>query len=180
MAKSWSGLRKTLEEDYLCEALKGRVQYFCTHYHGAPDHYGRFCVRVDGKEYVMANPYNEGKVDRVAYQLKQEANVPPRDWNGKTFLYDEENRALEEKAASIMADQNVYESWFLFDAIAAYLSSPISESLASQNPVVRMLAVLDRRVGKRTLRKLAEELPTQPEWLQFFYRLRLNAENIPI
>lgn len=47
---TWSGLRKELEQDRLCPALRGRVQYFATHYHGAPDDYGRVCVRVDGKE----------------------------------------------------------------------------------------------------------------------------------
>ena len=54
---TWSGLRKELEEDRLCLALRGRVQYFATHYHGAPDDYGRVCVRVDGKEYAHGNPY---------------------------------------------------------------------------------------------------------------------------
>ena len=57
MGKSWTGLRKELEEEFLCESLRGRVQYFLTHYHGAPDNYGRFCIRVDKNEYAMANPY---------------------------------------------------------------------------------------------------------------------------
>lgn len=178
MAKSWSGLRKTLEEDYLCDALKGRVQYFCTHYHGAPDNYGRFCVRVDGNEYVMANPYNEGKVDRVAYRIKAERDIPSREWNGKAFLHDEENRAAEDEAARIMANEGVYETWVIFDAISAYLSAPIAESLASPDPLVRMFAVLDRRVGKRTLKKLSETIHDQPEWLRFFYQLRLSAEKL--
>lgn len=179
MAKSWSGLRKTLEEEYLCDALKGRVQYFCTHYHGAPDNYGRFCVRVDGKEYVMANPYNEGKVDRVAYRIKEERSIPPREWDSHAgYLHDEENRAAEDEAARIMANKGVYETWVIFDAISAYLSAPIGESLSSPDPVVRMLAVMDRRVGKRTLKKLAETVHQQPEWVRFFYLLRLEAEGL--
>lgn len=40
-----------------------------------------------------------------------------------------------------------------------------------------MFAVLDRRVGKRSLEKLKETMEEQNEWLQQFYRLRLNAEN---
>lgn len=56
MANSWSGLRKQLEEKFLCPKLRGRVQYFLTHYHSAPDDYGRIAIRVDGKEYVMGNP----------------------------------------------------------------------------------------------------------------------------
>ena len=56
------------------------------------------------------------------------------------------------------------------------LAQDIQTSLASDNPIVRMFAVLDRRVGKRTLEKLKDEIDRQPEWLQYFYRLRLGAE----
>ena len=41
-----------------------------------------------------------------------------------------------------------------------------------------MFAVLDRRVGKRTLVSIKDEVFEQPEWLAFFYKLRLEAENI--
>lgn len=178
MAKSWSGLRKTLEQDYLCEALCGRVQYFCTHYHGAPDHYGRFCVRVDGKEYVMANPYSERYSYALERELKQERGIPSREWNGKEFLHEAENRAVEDEVTGILAQQGIYETWVMFDAIAAYLSAPIGDSLCSENPVIRLFAILDRRVGKRTLKKLMQEESYQPEWLQFFYQLRFDAEGI--
>ncbi|UPA29124.1 hypothetical protein L0P85_10945 [Terrisporobacter glycolicus] len=39
-----------------------------------------------------------------------------------------------------------------------------------------MFAIMDRRIGKRTLRKLADQVDIQPEWLQFFYKLRLDSE----
>ena len=41
-----------------------------------------------------------------------------------------------------------------------------------------MLAVLDRRIGKRTLKKLKETVDSQPAWLAKIYRLRLDAEKI--
>ena len=28
MSKSWSGIRKQLEQDFLCDELKGRIGYF--------------------------------------------------------------------------------------------------------------------------------------------------------
>ena len=40
MSQSWSSIRKRFEQDLLCEKLRGRVQYFRTIYHGAPDEYG--------------------------------------------------------------------------------------------------------------------------------------------
>ena len=54
----------------------------------------------------------------------------------------------------------------------------IKESLYSENPIVRMFAVLDRRVGKRTLTKVKETIEEQPLWLKQFYQLRLAAEGI--
>ena len=58
-------MRKKLEDELICEKLKGRVQYFFSHYHKAHDHHGRFAVRVDGEEVFQANPYHE--TDPVNY-----------------------------------------------------------------------------------------------------------------
>ena len=55
-------------------------------------------------------------------------------------------------------------------------NQPAEASLLSDNPLVRMFAMLDRRIGKRTLRKMQQALPLQPDWLAQFYRLRFCAE----
>jgi hypothetical protein len=41
-----------------------------------------------------------------------------------------------------------------------------------------MFAILDRRVGKRTLIRLKETEDAQPDFLRQFYRLRLEAEHL--
>ena len=97
MGQSWSGIRKELEENFLCDSLKGRVKYF---YHNAPN------------------------------------------------------------------------------AIYEYKNSNIIDSINSENMLVRMLAVMDRRVGKRTLFKLTNKIYDQLDWLKFFYKLRLDAEGM--
>lgn len=62
-------------------------------------------------------------------------------------------------------------------AIDVYMDElTIDEALSSENPLVRLFAVLDRRVGKRRLPQLAAAMKDEPEWLRFFYRLRLEAE----
>jgi hypothetical protein len=38
--------------------------------------------------------------------------------------------------------------------------------------------VLDRRLGKRSLANIKVSVEQQPEWLQTFYHLRLEADNI--
>lgn len=180
MAASWSGIRKELEQDLLCESLRGRVQYFMTHYHGAPDNYGRFCVRVDGREYAPANPYNECWHDAYSKELRAEKQVPYRRWDGHHFLYDKENQALEQEADRLAENDGLLNLYHITCALELYRSQDVQTSLSSESPVVRMFAVLDRRVGKRTLRRLAGKVAKQPKWLQFFYTLRLEAEGISI
>lgn len=178
MSHSWSKTRKILEEEMLCESLKGRVQYFLTQYHGAHDHHGRFCIRVDGKEYVHANPFNERYSFEEEKRIKAEQHVPRREWTSSRFLYDEENRIIEDQVYAQMVHDNKMEIYHVTSAIEEYLQSDIQTALASSNEMIRLLAVLDRRVGKRTLEKLKDEVDKQPEWLKKFYLLRLEAEGI--
>ena len=145
--KSWSNLRKLLEEDRLCPALRGRVQYFMTRYHDAHDEYGRFCIRVDGIERLNASIYQEENAKDGRRNREQ------RDPDGK------------------------FAVWEVGDALDRYMDElPVDEALASRDTLMRLFAVLDRRVGKRRLPLLAAAVQNEPEWLQFFYRLRLEAE----
>ena len=72
----------------------------------------------------------------------------------------------------------IFEIYDFTDAIYEYKNSNIIDSINSENMLIRMLAVMDRRVGKRTLLKLANEIHKQPDWLRFFYKLRLDEEGI--
>jgi PmbA protein len=62
------------------------------------------------------------------------------------------------------------------DALEIYRNQSIQDSISSQDPLVRMFAVLDRRIGKRTLERIKPTVDDQPDWLKQFYLLRLNAE----
>lgn len=180
MSKSWSGLRRELENNYLCKSLQGRVQYFLTHYHKAPDNYGRIAIRVDGEELLMGNPYDyyvKGYAEEEDI-LKKEMKIPPREWTGKETFYDEENRNVESMVYEMAIYDGVFEVYDIVSAIEEYKNLAIKESINSPNPLIRLFAVLDRRVGKRTLIKLKSEVKDQPEWLQLFYNLRLKAEDL--
>jgi hypothetical protein len=177
MGQSWSGIRKLLEEDLLCEALRGRVQYFITKYNNAHDESGRVAVRVDGVEVLKGNEFIYYR-DYLPLEnaLKKELGVPRRAWNGRGFLNKEENEKVEELIKQQMLEQGDFSVWQFTDALQEYKNNPIKESLSSLNPIVRMFAILDRRVGKRTLQRLEQEMEQQPEWLRFFYQLRMSAE----
>ena len=176
MSNSWSGVRKRLEQDLLCPKLRGRVQYFLTHYHGAPDNYGRFAVRLDGREIVFANPYNERYTTRAANDAKSELNETRRWWE----LYETDRPRYDEifrRADLACIERGELEIYHVTDALREYLQAPIRDALFSENPAVRMFAVLDRRIGKRTLSRLAGSVGQQPDWLRPFYCARLAAED---
>ncbi|MEI3102768.1 MAG: hypothetical protein V8S97_00805 [Oscillospiraceae bacterium] len=88
-------------------------------------------------------------------------------WDGLWMLLDEVPRSR----------RTAYTDDEFCDALAAYRTQDIAASLHSEDPLVRMLAILDRRVGKRTLSALRDTVSQQPEWLQNFYRLRMDAED---
>ena len=54
---TWSGIRNKLENDYLCPALRGRIQYFATSYWESHDQTGRAAIRLDGVEVLRSNYY---------------------------------------------------------------------------------------------------------------------------
>ena len=52
------------------------------------------------------------------------------------------------------------------------------ECLDSGNYILKLLAVLDRRIGKRTVKKLADNISNEPEWFRKFIFLRAEGEGI--
>ena len=64
-----------------------------------------------------------------------------------------------------------------YTAFMEFDNQSIDKSLTSENPIVRLFAILDRRVGKRRLSLLKARIGDELEWLQPFYLLRLTAEN---
>ena len=146
---TWSGIRHKLEQDYLAEALRGRIQYFATTYSGSPDHEGRAAIRLDGEEIVRGNYYNQ-------------------------WLKAAQHPCMDETAL----EWGLFDQRSFYQAFAEFDNQSIEESLASENLLVQIMALLDRRVGKRRLRAMGASMQTEAPILKFFYTLRLEAEGI--
>ena len=63
------------------------------------------------------------------------------------------------------------------DALETYVASPVEASLLSPNPILRALAMLDRRLGKRRLSKLSVG-ENEHQIVETFYRIRCQAEGL--
>ena len=165
--KSWSDIRKTLEQDRLAPSLRGRVQYFITRYREAHDDHGRIAIRVDGEEVFKSSIFNEFKLDG---EIERRIDEQFPELTGRDRRNKENELLITEGAASDHA---------FYYAFSEYDTQSIEQSLESKNALVRILAILDRRVGKRRLAAIKERgFDGEPEWVQFFYRLRLKAEGL--
>ncbi|WP_426351292.1 SF0329 family protein [Alloiococcus sp. CFN-8] len=74
--------------------------------------------------------------------------------------------------------EGVYSQVEFIEAVNEYLNSPIEALIKSNNTLIKILVILDRRVGKRTLRNMGDTIITEEEIVQYFYRLRCDAEGI--
>ena len=54
----------------------------------------------------------------------------------------------------------------------------IEKSLVSDNTIVRIFAILDRRLGKRRLLALEESMEQELDWVRAFYVIRMQAEGL--
>ncbi len=159
---SWSGMRKYLEKEMLADSLKGRIRYFCTTYVGM-DSCRIFEIRIDDnykKQFSWDTLY--------ADMGKKGFDDSERTWS-KMRDYVDKN-SVEVRNVHICED--------FCEALAEYRNQDIKNSIQSDNPIVRMFAILDRRIGKRTLESLKDSLNEQPEWLKPFYLLRFEVENL--
>jgi hypothetical protein len=158
----WSSLKSKVEA-FFASSLNGRVELRATRYREAHDQTGRGYITVDGKEvWNMCTLSFWGAEYPRIHTIKQEQQISAA-------------------AAHVIVDvqleeEGVLSQWGFYRALEDYCNSSIESSLGSANPLVKSLALLDARVGKRQLKKL--DVSTQHPMVQFFFKLRCEAEGI--
>ena len=189
MAKNWKHTKKLLE-DLLCDKLKGRITYQLHCYRPDDDWTGYLEIMLDKKPIFRAgscltkNPnysvlMSEDEIRRIMMKYLKTDSA-----NGSAEVNSTSIRTAAGFICSYIRSSQRQEQGriFLEDAmvmLGEYLSSDIETSLKSSSPFINALAVLDRRVGKRRLQKLADESSSvAPKWAWPFYKSRFEAEGI--
>ncbi len=163
---AWSKIRKKLEQDYLADSLKGRITYFSTSYSYAPDHIGRAAIRLDGRE-ILKSDYIH------LHNLQWKSYKEISDNNEHSDISDVWAKSWIEAIKKGGFDNQ----WFYY-SFNEYDNQSIEISLQSENTLVRIFAVLDRRVGKRRLKELSELWADEQEFLLLFLKIRMQAEGL--
>ncbi|WP_394266938.1 hypothetical protein [Anaerotignum sp.] len=165
---TWSGMRNKLENDYLCPALRDHIQYFITSYSKSADHVGRAAIRLDGVEVLQSNYFTY--FENVWTKFHRLRSTTLKDCDSAKEAIDQAHAYALERGAF---DQKVfYEAFDIFD------NQSIEKSLVSDNPIVRIFAILDRRLGKRRLLALEESMEQELDWVRAFYVIRMQAEGL--
>jgi hypothetical protein len=187
---AWSK-EKQLLESFLSPALCGRVEYLATSYRYLPDKVGRCYITVD-KKYVFN--MNDATTSIRWYQTEQEIKndpdieIPIRDEEVEAVRKDTKgtvpeerlkviarNRKISEHAKALLSTQSALSKSDFNAAANKFLSISIEESLESNDILLNVLALVDRRVGKKRLLSMKEKMKLKHPVVQYFYELRLNT-----
>ncbi len=160
---TWSGIRKKLESEYLAESLKGDISYFATYYSRSPDHEGRAAIRYKGKEIIKGCYY---------YNWTKAASFPKDEKYERRMR--EECAYMDDTAIKL----GVFDQICFYRAFKEFGNQSIERSLCSENLLVRIFAVLDKRVGKRKLISMKENIENEPDSIKEFFAIRMDAEGI--
>ena len=171
----WSKLKELIERNF-ATSVAGRVELHSTHYRGAHDQMGRAWLTIDKKEVFSFCTLTEIRRSALLATELREINrcLDFRDPSQSQAYY-----SAGYQATALLQRQGIYSQGDFYVAIHKYLAMPVEEALQSDNEIIRSLAILDRRVGKRRLRQLASNETDHP-LMKLVLAFRCTAEKLNI
>lgn len=187
---SWSKLKQQLE-GFLSPSLNGKVEYRAPGYRYLPDKSGICYISVDKKNVLSMSDKNspirwyQTELDikndpgiRIPVTIedieavRQTVKGPvPED---RLIVMASSRKSTEHAKALFSAQTALTKSNFIVVA-NKFLVTPIEESLESSDMMLNILALLDKRVGKKRILSMAEKMEQKHPAVQYFYELRRRA-----
>jgi hypothetical protein len=185
----WSKMKQQLES-FLCPALVGRVEYRASSYRYMPDKVGQCYIMVDKKDvFNMKDVTTSIRWYQTEQEIKTDLylHIPVSLDDVEVVRKDTGGRVPEERLVVIARNNkiSVYAK-DMFEAQAAlcksdfyntanqFLSVSIDECFESNNILLNIFALIDRRVGKRRLLNMKESMKLKHPVVQYFYELRMS------
>jgi hypothetical protein len=183
---SWSKLKQQLES-FLSPALVGRVEYRATSYRYALDKSGSCYLSVDKKNVLnMSDTTTPIRWYQTEQEIKNDPNIEiPVDSEEIEAIRKESKGIPEDRlqviarsrkisvlAKELLSAQSSLSKSNFTVAATTFLSRPIEESLESQDILLNILALIDRRVGKKRILNMSEKIKLKHPAVQYFYEIR--------
>ncbi len=154
----WSRTKQALESR-LAEGLKGRVAYNYAVYRmdgKCPTECQVLSILVDGESWFHTN---------------------------QRFWIEKYKTRPEPEDIDIIRETGLVENYWggVMKYVHQYLNVlSIEEAIAHENYFIRLLAVLDARLGKRKIRELAANVANEPEWFRKWIMLRACGTEVVV
>lgn len=172
----WSKLKQQVES-LLAEPLQGRVQYHITMYKMSAGHYeghGRGWITFDGQEVWN---FSEIEWEVAYYRLASQLRAISGTIDYRNPTHKEGYYLAEEEAKQILLKKGIYSQGHFVDALFESVRQPMATLLQSEDPIVRAISMLDRRVGKRRLQNMVFEGNTN-DLAKTLYQIRCGVANL--
>ncbi|GGG60514.1 SF0329 family protein [Paenibacillus radicis (ex Gao et al. 2016)] len=187
---AWSKLKQNLES-FLCPALYGRVEYRATSYRYLLDKAGICYIAVDKKNVLnMSDATNPIRWYQTEQDIKNDPDIQipinseeieavRKDTKG-TVPEDRlkviaRNRKIQVHAKELLAAQSTLSKSNFIVVATKFLASSIEESIESDDILLNVLALVDRRVGKKRILNMRDKMKQKHPIVQYFYELRVST-----
>ncbi len=187
---TWSKMKQNLDS-FLSPALHGRVEYSASSYRYVPDKAGLCYITVDKKNILQIGdpagpiqwykteleikndtaiqiPISEAEIEAIRSETK--GNVPE-----DRLKVMARSRKISIHAKELLSAQSALSKSNFIVAATQFLSTSIDESLESNDILLNILALVDRRVGKKRMLNMADKMKLKHPMVQYFYELRLST-----
>jgi hypothetical protein len=187
---AWSKLKQNLES-FLCPALYGRVEYRATSYRYLPDKAGLCYIAVDKKNVLnMSDTTNLIRWYQTELEIKNDSDIqiPINNEEIEAVRKDTKgivpedrlkviarSRKKSEYAKELLSAQSSLSKSNFIVIANKFLSISIEESIESNDILLNILALVDRRVGKKRILNMTEKMKLKHPIVQYFYELRLST-----
>jgi hypothetical protein len=154
-------LRLPCVESFFSDSVKDRLELRSTHYRTAHDDDGRGYITFDKVEIwsMCTLSFYSVEYERI-YEIVEREGITP---------YAAQKKAHEELVA-----EGKFNQYSFYDSLNEYCNNSIEKSLVSENVLIRCLAMLDARLGKRRLKNL--DMSKESEKVIQFYKIRCLCE----
>lgn len=184
---SWSKLKQQLES-FLSPALAGTVAYRATSYRYSPDKSGSCYLTVDQKNILnMADATTPIRWYQTDQEIKNDPNivVPVSDEEIEAIRKETKGSVPEDRlevmargrkstthAKELLTAQAALSKSNFTAAATTFLATSIEDNLESKDILLNILALIDRRVGKKRILNMSESIKMKHSAVQYFYELR--------
>lgn len=172
----WSKL-KQLVEGRMSPSLDGRIELHRARYRAIYDEWGRGWITVDKHQVWTCE-------DDIWFQEHTRLRNENRAINRTHELSDPSQQSeyyrADEEADKILEVQGIMFTGEFDSLLKSYLSITIDDARNSDSPLLRALAMTDRRLGKRRLRALVAPNEREHQLVKLLFTARCSAEGIDI